>query len=80
MDNIYNKNKHTNPHDIAGIRGFTVQQMEELEKKKIKYRVENELYLRKHPELNNMISVFLFKVLEEKPEDILTYAGAFFDQ
>lgn len=57
-----------------------MQQMEELENKKIKYRVENELYLRKHPELNKMISVFLFKVLEEKPLDILTYAGDFFDQ
>lgn len=38
------------------------------------------MYLRKHPELNKMISVFLFKVLEEKPSDILTYAGDFFDQ
>lgn len=27
-----------------------------------------------------MISVFLFKVLEEKPGDILSYAGKFFDQ
>lgn len=27
-----------------------------------------------------MISVFLFKVLEEKPKDILKYAGKYFDQ
>lgn len=27
-----------------------------------------------------MISVFLFKVLEEKPKDILAYAGKYFDQ
>lgn len=27
-----------------------------------------------------MISVFLFKVLEEKPKDILAYAGEYFDQ
>lgn len=27
-----------------------------------------------------MISVFLFKVLEEKPKDILSYAGKYFDQ
>lgn len=27
-----------------------------------------------------MISVFLFKVLEEKPKDILQYAGKYFDQ
>jgi len=29
--------------------------------------MNNELYLRKHPELNTLISVFLFKVLEDKP-------------
>lgn len=40
----------------------------------------NELYLRKHPELNIMISIFLFRVLEEKPDDLLKYAGNFFDQ
>jgi hypothetical protein len=27
-----------------------------------------------------MVSVFLFKVLEEKPKDILRYAGKYFDQ
>jgi hypothetical protein len=32
-----------------------------------------------NPELSIMISIFLFRVLEEKPEDILTYAGNFFD-
>jgi hypothetical protein len=42
--------------------------------------VDNEIYLRQHPELQNMVSVFLFKVLEEKPGDILGYAGKFFDQ
>ena len=39
----------------------------------------NELYLRKHPELNTMIMVFLFKVFEERPANILAYAGKFFD-
>lgn len=39
----------------------------------------NEMYLRKHPELNTIISVFLFRVLEEKPDNILQYAGKFFN-
>lgn len=39
----------------------------------------NELYLRKHPELSIMLSIFLFRVLEEKPDNLLTYAGKFFD-
>lgn len=80
INNMYDYGKHVNPHDIAGVKGITRQQMIELEKKKVKYRVDNEVYLRKHPELQNMVSVFLFKVLEEKPADILSYAGKFFDQ
>lgn len=49
LDNMYNYNKHINNHDISGVRGITRQQMVELEKKKVKYRVDNELYLRRHP-------------------------------
>lgn len=52
----------------------------ELEKKKVQFRMANETYLRKHPELAAMMSIFLFRVLEEKPEDLLAYAGKFFDQ
>lgn len=55
-------------------------QVKLLDRKKVQYRVSNELYLRKHSELQNMISVFLCKVLEEKPKDILAYAGKYFDQ
>jgi hypothetical protein len=40
----------------------------------------NEKYIREHPELNTIISVFLFRVLEEKPENILAYAGRYFDK
>lgn len=39
----------------------------------------NETYLKNHPELSVMMSIFLFRVLEEKPEDVLDYAGRFFD-
>jgi len=52
----------------------------ELEKKKVQFRVANEVYLKKHPELSVMMSIFLFRVLEEKPVDVLSYAGKFFDQ
>lgn len=93
MNNIYNVEKHYTPHDIIGTKGLVQAQNEELDTKKvlifkkiikfyikIKFRYENELYLRNHPELNVMISCFLFKVLEEKPSNILSYAGNFFDQ
>ncbi len=78
--NMYNKEKHYNPHNVIGVKGLTLAQTRLLDEKKVQYRVNNETYLRKHPELQNMISVFLFKVLEEKPKDILNYAGKYFDQ
>ena len=80
ITNMYNKEKHYNPHDVIGVKGLTPAQVRLLNEKKVQYRVNNETYLRKHPELQNMISVFLFKVLEEKPRDILQYAGKYFDQ
>ena len=80
LSNMYNKEKHYNPHNVTGVKGLTPAQVRLLDQKKVQYRVNNETYLRKHPELQNMISVFLFKVLEEKPKDILEYAGKYFDQ
>ena len=71
ISNMYNKEKHYNPHDVTGVKGLTPAQVRLLAQKKVQYRVNNETYLRKHPELQNMVSVFLFKVLEEKPKDIL---------
>ncbi len=64
MGNIYNQDKHYNPHNVIGVENLTKAQNKLLDEKKVKYRVNNEEYLRKHPELQNMISVFLFKVLE----------------
>lgn len=71
ISNMYNKEKHYNSHDVTGVKGLTPAQVRLLDQKKVQYRVNNEAYLRKHPELQNMISVFLYKVLEEKPKDIL---------
>lgn len=80
MHSMYNVEKQWNPHDVTGVRGLTQAQVKLLDEKKVEYRVNNETYLRQHPELQNMVSVFLFKVLEEKPKDILNYAGKYFDQ
>ena len=77
---MYNQDKHYNPHNVVGVEKLTKAQNKMLDAKKVQYRVNNETYLRNHPELQNMISVFLFKVLEEKPKDILSYAGKYFDQ
>ena len=43
-------------------------------------RKENELYLRKHPEIQEMLQVFLCKVLYDQPKDVVEYAGEYFDE
>ena len=55
-------------------------QTEALNKAKVALRLENEKYLRQHPELRGMISLFMAKVLEGKPEDVQQYAAEFFTQ
>jgi hypothetical protein len=41
-------------------------------------RVENERYLRRHPELKSMISQFMVALLKDKPKEVLPYAVVFF--
>jgi len=79
IKNMYNVEKFVNPHDIAGTKGIVEAQKDELENKKVQFRVSNELYLRKHPEISKLTTVFLLKVLDDKPKNILPYAGKFFD-
>jgi hypothetical protein len=69
-----------NPHDIIGVAGIIRAHSKDVEAKKLKIRMENELYLIQHPEINVMISLFMKHVLDEHPDDILKYAGAFFDR
>jgi len=46
----------------------------------LELRIENEKYFRDHPELNSMVELCIFKVLDDRPENILAYAGQFFDR
>ncbi len=43
-------------------------------------RIANEHYLRDHPEIKTLVSIFVRKVLDERPDNILSFAGAFFDR
>lgn len=49
-----------------------------LDEKLDQIRIENEKYLRKHPELNKMISEFMMALLKDKPKEVLPYAVVFF--
>ena len=43
-------------------------------------RIENEKYFREHPELQALTTLFIRKILDDRPENILQYAGRFFDR
>ena len=68
-----------NNHDLIGIQGILKAQKDEIEKKKLELRMENERYFRQHPEINYLLQLFVSRILDDKPENILEYAGTFFD-
>ena len=41
--------------------------------------MENERYFRAHPEIKGLLELFVSKILDDKPENILEYGGTFFD-
>lgn len=67
-------------HDVVGIPGILDANRKEFEKKKLEIRVTNEDYLRSHPELTSMLKMFMEDVLNSYPENILEYAGSYFDK
>ena len=46
---------YKNNHDLVGVEGIIRAQKNEIEKKKLELRIENEKYFRAHPELNAMV-------------------------
>ena len=71
---------YKNNHDLIGVEGIIRAQKNEIEKKKLELRIENEKYFRQHPELAATVQLFIYKVLDDRPENILAYAGQFFDR
>ena len=68
-----------NNHDLIGVQGILRAQKNEIEKKKLELRMANERYFRQHPEINGLLQLFVQKVLDDRPENVLEYAGTFFD-
>ncbi|KAM4579954.1 RIIa domain-containing protein 1 [Odontesthes bonariensis] len=57
---------------------LSAEQQEKLRHFKIKTRIDNERYLRSHPEVEEMISHFLRDVLLKRPTDIREFAADHF--
>uniref|UniRef100_W5ML31 Regulatory subunit of type II PKA R-subunit domain containing 1 n=1 Tax=Lepisosteus oculatus TaxID=7918 RepID=W5ML31_LEPOC len=60
------------------IGALSPEQQEKLRQFKIKTRIENEKYLRSHPEVDLLLSDFLREVFLKRPEDIREFAADHF--
>jgi hypothetical protein len=67
-------------HDLTGIKDLLKIQKEQIKKIKFLTRVDNERYLREHPEIQFIIEQFLIKLLEDRPTFTLKYSGEFFNK
>jgi hypothetical protein len=65
-------------HDLIGIEKLLKIQKNKINQIKFYTRIDNEKYLREHPELEFIIQQFLVKLLEDQPRNCISYAGNFF--
>merc|ERR1711893_120597 len=69
------------PYDVAGngdLGALSKEQQEKLNKFKVKTRTENEKFMRKHPEVECLISGFLRQLLINQPDNIREFAAEHF--
>ena len=59
-------------------RALSEQQQLLLNDVKIKKRLQNESYLRQHPELVAILKGFMKQILLEQPDNVEKFAGSFF--
>ena len=57
---------------------LSVEQQEQLNKKKVELRVANEKYLRDHPEVKDLMNGFVKAVLNKNPTNLVDFAGEYF--
>jgi hypothetical protein len=67
-------------HDLVGIKELLKAQSSLVERIKFLTRIDNEKYLREHPEIEALIGIYLIKLMEEKPSNILKFSGEFFNK
>jgi hypothetical protein len=67
-------------HDLTGIKDLLKLQKEQIKRIKFLTRVDNEKYLREHPEIEYILGQYLVKLLEDRPANTLKYSGEFFNK
>uniref|UniRef100_A0A3P9KMI6 RIIa domain-containing protein n=1 Tax=Oryzias latipes TaxID=8090 RepID=A0A3P9KMI6_ORYLA len=59
---------------------LNAEQQEKLRQFKIKTRIDNEKYIRAHPEVEVLVGDFLREILLKRPADIREFAGDYFSR
>jgi hypothetical protein len=67
-------------HDLTGIKDLLKTQKKQINRIKFYTRIDNEKYLREHPEIEFIIENFLIKLLEDRPTNTLAYSGDYFNK
>lgn len=78
--------KHGPPHgmekyDLGGkddLGALSVAQQQDLNQFKMNTRMNNERYLRDHPEVESLVAGFLGDVLTQRPESVREFAAEYF--
>lgn len=69
-----------NPAQTAqDTKALTKEQQDTLNQQKIDIRIDNERYLRNHPEINALIGGFVSAVVLQRPKDIREFAAGKFN-
>ncbi|KAL5003984.1 hypothetical protein ScPMuIL_017440 [Solemya velum] len=69
------------PYDLGGhgdLGALSDEQQKQLNQFKMKTRIENERYLKQHPEVECLVAGFLGEVLTKRPENIREFAADHF--
>jgi len=66
--------------DYVGIKDLLKIQKQKMEQIKFHTRIDNEKYLREHPEIEFIIENFLVKLLQDRPDNTLKYSGEYFNK
>lgn len=64
-------------HDLIGIPNLLNIHQNKISRIQIDTRIDNEKYLREHPEIEFIIQHFLVKLLEDRPVNVIKYAGEY---
>lgn len=66
-------------HDLTANDNLIKKQSDHVNTIKFRTRVDNEIYLREHPEIEFLLDGFLVQLLEDRPDNTMTYAGKYFN-